>query len=149
MATGTKQVEEKNRFDEKRLTGFLERNLEEFQSVTVGQLVVDERDIGTLCDERLERMATIGRLVHLKVVRFQEVANGESSCRVVVKHQHFVLRHEDGFRRESLSTVTIGRSTVATAPPAGAFSNDMRASCSSTIRRTIASPKPVPPFRPV
>src|SRR5690606_7995043 len=106
---------------------------------------VADDDVGLRGAERLEARLAPLRHRHLVALLPEEDPEGVEDPGLVVDDQHRgLLPH----RRHATLHLT-GRYTVNVVPRPGAESTRMRPRWASTARCTTASPRPVPPGRPV
>src|SRR5438477_26526 len=131
--------------DDRRLGILLAHGGEDVGAGHARHLDVGEHDVGRRSLERLEaRLATLGG-DHVEPLALEEDTEHVQDAQLVVDHQNrWLLRHAaSSFRRAA------GKYTVNVVPFPSVESTSTSPRCASTARCTMASPRPVPPTRPV
>src|SRR5580704_4366146 len=131
---------------------------QERDAIGIGHPDIEQYQIVRRSRARRPRLSGVGGHFDLVALLAQDLLQQPPDIGLVVHHQNLADAHARSLRssmRRSLPANRVrswsltGRKTNTFAPPSGRLSASMRPPCSSTIRLTMARPRPVPRGLPV
>ncbi len=116
-------------------------------SVDIGHPDVEQGDIGVVLAARDPRVFGVTGHGNRVAFLFQDLAQQIADVRFIIDNEYACGAHT--IAPSAVRVARAGNRTWIDAPPSGRFPASIEPPCSSTIRRTIDNPRPLPRDLPV